>query len=358
MGPTRASSPCSVSELLVRREHLRFSTGRGFLRVEPVRRAAQLARPWPGSWQYGFALAEVAQASLWADTPDAQAAVEAAVEAAEAIDHPRVTAYAFAAAAMGAEFSRPARRAGAGCPRRAGRRGGTRLVGLRPRLTVGGQHDREQRRDSLGRASSTRVGSSWPRWEGHTRTWRGCRSTRPLPSSGAATGEARPSCSGSRSAPTRVRRATSRPDSWPPSWPSPRGGSTRPRTTSPGPTSCPPTRPPSWPGSSTRRRTLVRTGAGDARGAYAAAMTGLLLGRGAADHVRVAVPPRCTGARRPRGRGAGAWRGPRRAPRTSGRPRRSLPARGPGRFDDQPRVPAPGRRARRAVRRRGGSGSW
>ncbi len=97
--------PLLVSELLVRREHLRFSTGRGFLRVEPVRRAAQLASPWPGSWQYGYALAEVAQASLWADTPDAQEAVEAAVAAAEAIDHPRVTAYAFAAAAMGAELA-------------------------------------------------------------------------------------------------------------------------------------------------------------------------------------------------------------------------------------------------------------
>ncbi len=97
--------PLLVSELVVRREHLRFSTGRGFLRVEPMRRAALLARPWPVSWQYGFALAEVAQASLWADAPDAQGAVEAAVEAAEAIDHPRVTAYAFSAAAMGAEFT-------------------------------------------------------------------------------------------------------------------------------------------------------------------------------------------------------------------------------------------------------------
>ena len=67
-----SEQPLLVSELLVRREHLRFSTGRGFLRVEPVRRAAELARPWPDSWQYGFALAEVAQASLWADAPDAQ----------------------------------------------------------------------------------------------------------------------------------------------------------------------------------------------------------------------------------------------------------------------------------------------
>ena len=97
--------PLLVCELLVRREHLRFSTGRGFLRVEPVRRAAEMSTPWPDSWQHGFALAEVAQASLWADEPDAQNAVSAAVQAAEAIGHPRVTAYAFAAAAMGAELA-------------------------------------------------------------------------------------------------------------------------------------------------------------------------------------------------------------------------------------------------------------
>ena len=104
-GTDESEQPLLVSELLVRREHLRFSTGRGFLRLEEMRRAARLARPWPGSWQYGFALAEVAHASLWADTPDAEAAVEAAVKAAGTIDHPRVTAYALAAAAMAAEFS-------------------------------------------------------------------------------------------------------------------------------------------------------------------------------------------------------------------------------------------------------------
>ena len=100
-----SENPLLVSELLVRGEHLRFSTGRGFLRVEPMRRAVELASHWPQSWQYGFALAELAHASLWANSPDAQDAVAAAVEAAEAVDHPRVTAYAFAAAAMGADFA-------------------------------------------------------------------------------------------------------------------------------------------------------------------------------------------------------------------------------------------------------------
>ena len=97
--------PLLVCELLVRREHLRFSTARGFLRVQPLRRAAQLSSQEPGSWQHGFALAEVAHASLWADTPDAQDAVAAAIAAAEVVNHPRVTAYAFAAAAMGAQYT-------------------------------------------------------------------------------------------------------------------------------------------------------------------------------------------------------------------------------------------------------------
>ena len=94
-----------VAELLVRREHLRFSTGRGFLRVEPVRHAAELTRRWPDSWQHGYALAEVAHASLWADDPGAQDAVADAVAHADRTGHPRVTAYAYAAAAMGAEFA-------------------------------------------------------------------------------------------------------------------------------------------------------------------------------------------------------------------------------------------------------------
>lgn len=100
------ADPLQVAELLVRREHLRFSTGRGFLRVEPVRHAAELSRPWPDSWQHGYALAEVAQASLWADDPGAQDAVADAVAHADRTGNPRVTAYAYAAAAMGASFAK------------------------------------------------------------------------------------------------------------------------------------------------------------------------------------------------------------------------------------------------------------
>ena len=265
-----------VSELLVRREHLRFSTGRGFLRVEPMRRAAQLARHWPDSWQYGFALAEVAHASLWADTPDAQDAVEAAVEAAEAIDHPRVTAYAFAAAAMGAEF--------------ADRPGG-------PALAARGVQGAVEARDwwgfvhaSLWEANTiaSNADEAWaarhPRatgaagrsWEVHTRTWPGCPSTRPTHSSGAATGGGRRSCSGSRSVPTRVRRVMSRPDSWPRELAVAQGRQheAEDHLARADELSADTTAFRAWQFDATR--TLVRTGAGDARGAYAAAMTGLL----------------------------------------------------------------------------------
>ncbi len=104
-GADEDAQPLLVAELLVRREHLRFSTSRGFLRIEQMRRAVQLSEPWPSSWQHGYALAEYAHASLWADVPEAQQAVAAAVRAADAIHHPRVTAYACAAAAMGAVFA-------------------------------------------------------------------------------------------------------------------------------------------------------------------------------------------------------------------------------------------------------------
>ncbi|WP_392545104.1 AAA family ATPase [Oryzobacter telluris] len=97
--------PLAVAELVVRREHLRFSTGRGFLRVEPMRRAVELTTPEPASWQHAFALAELAHASLWADDPTAPGAAAAALERATTVGHPRALAYAYAAASMAAGFS-------------------------------------------------------------------------------------------------------------------------------------------------------------------------------------------------------------------------------------------------------------
>jgi DNA-binding CsgD family transcriptional regulator len=96
--------PSRVAELLVRRAHLRFSTGRGFLLVDEMRRAVDLAAREPGSWQHAFALAELAHAGLWADEPAAPEWARQSLEAARGAGHPRALAYALATNAMLAVF--------------------------------------------------------------------------------------------------------------------------------------------------------------------------------------------------------------------------------------------------------------
>ncbi len=97
--------PLMVAELLVRQEHLRFSTGRGFLRIDPLEHAVELSSPFPESWQHPYALAELAHAALWADRTDAFELADTALARARSVGHPRALAYACAAAAMGAEFA-------------------------------------------------------------------------------------------------------------------------------------------------------------------------------------------------------------------------------------------------------------
>ena len=58
----RVAEPLVASELLVRRMMLRTSTGAGFVEVEDVQVAAELASVAPSSWQYALALAEIAHA--------------------------------------------------------------------------------------------------------------------------------------------------------------------------------------------------------------------------------------------------------------------------------------------------------
>lgn len=99
-----AERPLLVAELLVRREHLRFSTGRGFLRVAPARRAVALSEHDPTSREHAYALAELAHASLWHDAPDAHDVARAALETAVAVGDPAALAYAYAAAAMSTVF--------------------------------------------------------------------------------------------------------------------------------------------------------------------------------------------------------------------------------------------------------------
>jgi DNA-binding CsgD family transcriptional regulator len=96
--------PLTASELVVRRQHLRFSTGAGFLELAEMKRAVDLASHAPDSWQFAFALAETAHAALWADDPRAPDLADRALARARVGGHPRALAHAFAASAMAADF--------------------------------------------------------------------------------------------------------------------------------------------------------------------------------------------------------------------------------------------------------------
>lgn len=90
-----------TSELVVRRQHLRFMTGAGFLEPQEMQRAVDLAAAGdPQSWQHAFALAEAAHASLWADEPAAVGLAARSLDLARASGHPRALAHALAANAM------------------------------------------------------------------------------------------------------------------------------------------------------------------------------------------------------------------------------------------------------------------
>ena len=104
LGELGDAEPVTTSELIVRRQHLRFSTGAGFLDLAPLRTAVDLAASDAGSWQHALAVAEAAHASLWADSADAQRLAARALDLARAAGHPRALAHACAANAMAAVF--------------------------------------------------------------------------------------------------------------------------------------------------------------------------------------------------------------------------------------------------------------
>ena len=56
---TPDASRLDAAELLVRRMHLRYLTGRGFIGVDDMREAVRLSAIAPGSWQHALALAEL-----------------------------------------------------------------------------------------------------------------------------------------------------------------------------------------------------------------------------------------------------------------------------------------------------------
>ncbi|GGE95893.1 helix-turn-helix transcriptional regulator [Mycetocola zhadangensis] len=96
--------PLDVAEMLVRRMHLRFSTGRAFLSVPEARAAVDVARSDASSWQYALALAELAHAELWAGVDGASARAADALDLALSAGHPRAMSYAHSAMAMAVLF--------------------------------------------------------------------------------------------------------------------------------------------------------------------------------------------------------------------------------------------------------------
>ena len=96
----RVAEPLVASELLVRRMLLRTTTGAGFIEVEDVRVAAELASVEPSSWQYALALAEVAHAEAWAGDHAAAAHADTAPRAARASGNPRALSYALTASSI------------------------------------------------------------------------------------------------------------------------------------------------------------------------------------------------------------------------------------------------------------------
>ncbi len=95
-------SPLDTAELLIRRMHLRFSTGRSFLPVAEAQAAVDAANVDTTSWQYALAVAELAHAEVWADLEGAGARAAEAVRLAERSGHPRPLSYARTAMSMAA----------------------------------------------------------------------------------------------------------------------------------------------------------------------------------------------------------------------------------------------------------------
>ncbi|GAA1875977.1 helix-turn-helix transcriptional regulator [Paeniglutamicibacter psychrophenolicus] len=99
-----AQRPLEVAELLVRRTLLRFSSGLEFFSVDALLQAVRLAEASPESWQYAYALAELAHVGLWKDDPDAHRTAATALEVARKAGNPRALSYALTANSMAALF--------------------------------------------------------------------------------------------------------------------------------------------------------------------------------------------------------------------------------------------------------------
>ena len=95
-----SAEPLEVSQLMVRRVHLQFSTGQAFFPMADIREAVRLSAAAPRRWERALALAEQAHASMWHSEPGADAlAYQALSLARETGDH-RALSYALTAAAI------------------------------------------------------------------------------------------------------------------------------------------------------------------------------------------------------------------------------------------------------------------
>jgi DNA-binding CsgD family transcriptional regulator len=104
----RVAEPLVASELLVRRMMLRTTTGAGFVEVEDVQVAAELASVVPSSWQYALALAELAHTGSWTGDPETVRHADTALAIARASGNPRALCYALTANSIVAtDHSRP-----------------------------------------------------------------------------------------------------------------------------------------------------------------------------------------------------------------------------------------------------------
>lgn len=100
-----ADEPLETAALLVRRALLGFSTGREFLSPAHVREAVQLAGTDEKSWQYAYALAEMAHAGLWKAVPEAPGQAAQALLVARIAGNPTALAYALTACSMSSLFA-------------------------------------------------------------------------------------------------------------------------------------------------------------------------------------------------------------------------------------------------------------
>jgi DNA-binding CsgD family transcriptional regulator len=101
-GLDHGGDPLAAAELIIRRMHLRLSTGEAFVDPDEAARASRLAEAEPHSWQLAYALAEQAHSLMWRDRAMGGALADRALSIAQRAGHPQARSYARTAAAMAA----------------------------------------------------------------------------------------------------------------------------------------------------------------------------------------------------------------------------------------------------------------